>query len=363
MTRPATYPDWDTNGTNTSTPTSGHKSDGYATNEIPTSAELNGQLNLIGSWIRFQDVDVVSVSQTPEATAGPNWVSGIALPTDVLVPTINSGDIGYVACDIDLPADRRLLSVTFALYNGGTADLAFDVRRFYSDVTYHNPDLAALTSGASVTINGGTKTYTRASGSFIDDGFVVGDVVRWSGFTNPSNNLKDAVITSLTPTVMTHSAASGISNASATADVGTGSDVVGVGGAIASPAAAWTDYTLNLAAITSGATVTVNSSAKTFTRGSGSYITDGFSIGNTVTWTGFTNGGNNLVGGVITALSATVMTIGAATGLVNETKAATAESIVISGDDNSLALFIGAAITAGTVYVANLRYSYTRTPQ
>jgi len=71
---------------------------------------------------------------------------------------------------------------------------------------------------------------------------------------------------------------------------------------------------------TSGSTgsiadVTVDKEGATFTRGgsgTGSFITDGFRVGHTVTWVGFTES-ENLTAVVITALTATVMTASAAT--------------------------------------------------
>ena len=55
-----------------------------------------------------------------------------------------------------------------------------------------------------------------------------------------------------------------------------------------------------------------------FTRLSGSFFTDGFAVGMTVTFSGFANGGNNVtkVIGAITALTLTVTDV---TGLVTET--------------------------------------------
>jgi hypothetical protein len=58
--------------------------------------------------------------------------------------------------------------------------------------------------------------------------------------------------------------------------------------------------------------VTVDKEGATFTRVSGSFITDGFRVGHTVTWVGFTES-ENLTAVVITALTATVMTASAAT--------------------------------------------------
>lgn len=68
------------------------------------------------------------------------------------------------------------------------------------------------TTGAQTTISStnssGTQTFTRSSGSFITDGFKVGEVVRASGFTSTGtdatpNNNRNFFITSLTATVMT----------------------------------------------------------------------------------------------------------------------------------------------------------------
>lgn len=64
-------------------------------------------------------------------------------------------------------------------------------------------------------------------------------------------------------------------------------------------------------------TIDVVAAAKTYTRGSGSFVTDGFLAGQTVTTSGFTNSGNNGTH-VIATVTATVMTMTSATGLVNE---------------------------------------------
>lgn len=75
------------------------------------------------------------------------------------------------------------------------------------------------------------------------------------------------------------------------------------------------DYPDNL---TSGNTnTTVNAVAKTYTRTSGSFITNGFAVGQTVTWSGFANGGNNVTD-TIAVLTATVMTVTGGGSLVDE---------------------------------------------
>lgn len=70
--------------------------------------------------------------------------------------------------------------------------------------------LAAATTGAIITVtaastSGASGTFTRASGSYFTDGFKVGMVMRWSGWTTTgvSNNATNMLITALTATVMT----------------------------------------------------------------------------------------------------------------------------------------------------------------
>ena len=64
--------------------------------------------------------------------------------------------------------------------------------------------------------------------------------------------------------------------------------------------------------------INVVATAKTYTRVSGSFVTDGFQAGMTVTASGFTNGGNNGTK-VIQTVAALVITMTSATGLVDET--------------------------------------------
>lgn len=69
---------------------------------------------------------------------------------------------------------------------------------------------AVVTTGAIITIaaastTGANGTYTRSAGSFITDGFKIGDVVRCTGWAAPAvaNNAHNFWITALTATVMT----------------------------------------------------------------------------------------------------------------------------------------------------------------
>lgn len=69
----------------------------------------------------------------------------------------------------------------------------------------------------------------------------------------------------------------------------------------------------------SSMTITVSASGKTFTRSTGSWLSDGFKIGDVVRYTGFTAGyvGMNNVNYRIGALTATIMTVLESTGLVD----------------------------------------------
>ena len=69
---------------------------------------------------------------------------------------------------------------------------------------------AGATTGALTDVTaaaGPPGTFTRASGSFLTDGFKVGDVGRWTGWTTTgtNNNARNYRITALTATVMTTS--------------------------------------------------------------------------------------------------------------------------------------------------------------
>jgi len=144
---------------------------------------------------------------------------------------------------------------------------------------------ARMKPGASVTfaeVGATGDTITRSTGSFVTDGFVAGDTFRVTG--SASNNVT-GVLASLTATVLT---------------LGT-TDL-----AAEEPT---TD-----ASITAEPTLTFAASGHTITRNRGSWIDDGFKVGDSVTTTGTVSNNGTAT---ITALSATVMTFGS--GLTDET--------------------------------------------
>ena len=78
------------------------------------------------------------------------------------------------------------------------------------------------------------------------------------------------------------------------------------------------DYTLNSYKNSGRTTINVNSTAKTFTRTTGSFITDGFVSGDTIVTTGFSDGTNNTTK-IIGTVSTLVITVTSDAGLVTRT--------------------------------------------
>jgi hypothetical protein len=71
---------WDSNLTNTVTPTGTHQTDGYAANEIPASNEANWLLNLATAWIAWLKAAVL-MQPGAAAPTGLNIVSNQIIPT------------------------------------------------------------------------------------------------------------------------------------------------------------------------------------------------------------------------------------------------------------------------------------------
>jgi hypothetical protein len=126
---------------------------------------------------------------------------------------------------------------------------------------------------------GGTgDTIARSAGSFVSDGFVVGDLATVSG---SALNDGDYVIDALSASTITLD----------TEDL---------------------DAEVIACSITAQPALTFDNSDETITRNRGSWLTDGFRVGDSVTVDG-TSGGTNDFTATITVLTATVMTFGAGT--------------------------------------------------
>lgn len=74
-----------------------------------------------------------------------------------------------------------------------------------NDPANYTPFLSTLTN-QTISINSAAKTLTRSAGSFVDDGFEIGDTIKTKGFTN-TVNAGPFTITGVSATVITCSAA------------------------------------------------------------------------------------------------------------------------------------------------------------
>ena len=134
----------------------------------------------------------------------------------------------------------------------------------------------------TTSFDGTAHTITRSAGSFVADGFASGDTIRVSGSTSDNGN--KGVPSSVAATVLTF--ASGLTTEGPDSGV----------------------------TITAEPTLVFAASGHTVTRNRGSWLDDGFRVGDAVTFSGTAS--NNLTA-TITVLTATVMTF--ASGLTNET--------------------------------------------
>jgi hypothetical protein len=144
------------------------------------------------------------------------------------------------------------------------------------------PVAEAGTTGGSTGNLGATSTgYTRVTGSFVTDGFTVGNTVSASGFTQSANN-GTSTVTAVTATTLT-----------VTKTVPT-----------------------VLEAATTGST-TLGASATGYTRSTGSFLADGWVVGQGVTASGFVNAANNGASTVV-GVAAGTLTVSKVGGTVAE---------------------------------------------
>lgn len=180
----------------------------------------------------------------------------------------------------DLSNSTEAGYVTTAVNSYESSDNRYVYARAQARDRLPNPQMSqvkkTMSGSPSLTFALSGETCTRSTGSFITDGFAVGDEVTFSG--SASNNIS-AKITVLTATVLT--IASGFANE------GPVSNVAMVG-----------SNSLTFAA------------GDTVTRSGGSWLNDGFAVGDSVTFSGTAS---NNVTAIITTLTATVLTASATT--------------------------------------------------
>lgn len=280
MAQPTTQPRWANNGGVLVQPASGKLDIGWLPGELPPGQYMNWWMNLVYLWVQYL-LATLTMTRTkfPTAIFATNWAASITFSgTDPWLASSGAGD-AYV--DLDIPQGYKLSTLTLWCHGNAAANLILTPIQVFNDEGSH----AGVTNGP-VPMGSLTLNALSATGA---------------------------------------------------------------------------DQTLNMLAasstLTGGQTVTVAAAGGTYTRSAGSFITDGFFVGQIIAWTGFLNGGNNATK-TITALSATVMTVSNA-GLVNETGAANTTqangvSPAIDGTFNEQLKITASATGLG---VRNLRYS------
>lgn len=175
--------------------------------------------------------------------------------------------------------DRQISDLRHG-FNSGEGSPQFELSLAAYDAMLEGCLGGTWSSGTSVDPVGNDGVdFTRATGSFSADGFAANDMVRSAGFTTPGNNGVFRVTAAGTTTLTTTGSFS-------TEAAGAGKSITRIGVA-------------NIAAVASGAK---------FTRSAGSFIDDGFRVGEVVTTVGFTTGGNNVTA-VAVSVSATELAV------------------------------------------------------
>jgi hypothetical protein len=153
---------------------------------------------------------------------------------------------------------------------------------------------ASTTTLLSATATG----YARATGSFVTDGYRVGQPILASGFTNAANNGR-SVVTAVAATALT-----------VTKTGGTVAEAAGTSNRTITGDATMTVAKAGGTALEAGTTglITLAATATGYTRSTGSFVDDGFLVGQTIGITGFGSQANNGLA-VITAVTPTDLTV------------------------------------------------------
>ena len=160
-----------------------------------------------------------------------------------------------------------------------------------------NKATQVVASGGRTLTFATAETITASSGSFVTDGYLAGMRLRVRGTTNNNGAYKIAAVTATVLTVQS-------------------SDVLVAEGPLSS--AATLDATqgpANRVSAAGGRTLTFSASGKTITASTGSWIQDGYEVGHRIKITGTAS---NDAAGTISALTATVMTLGVLDTVVDE---------------------------------------------
>ena len=259
---------------------------GYTTKRVRLGTANSYTIPYVGVTIAFAAGTLVAgdTVHTWRGSQPKGDAAGVQLAREELAKTQYASRSWLVIGDAD--TDTEATAVATQANNYASENSRFTRARvavrdqlWYASLSNTSARMApgAIVTFAEVGATG--DTITRSSGSFITDGFAVGDMVTVTG--SASNNITAAAkLTAVTATVLTLDT----------------DDLVAEG-----PTGA--------ASIVSHPSLTFSNSAETITRNRGSWLADGFRVGQSVTIAG----ANALNNGTktITGLTATVMTFGA----------------------------------------------------
>jgi hypothetical protein len=136
--------------------------------------------------------------------AGAQYLRRVTSTIDLKKATYQSNEIRPDQQVADFRHGVRSVDGTLAgeLSPGSYADFFASLLRqsFQTPAT-----TGALTNVTSAVTSGASGTFTRAAGSYLTDGFKIGDVIQITGYASPAtaNNAHNFWITALTATVMT----------------------------------------------------------------------------------------------------------------------------------------------------------------
>lgn len=169
MAKPSVSPDWATSGDNTVEPSSGQKSSGWTTNQVPTSGNMNWWMRKVYDWVSwlgafFDSSDNLVLPEDKHVQlSGTGRLKHGELTVPVAPVGIRTGtwsDVplsGYIEATAspseiavlipDLGTGTRLKGATFRRYGNGSADLEWEIYRLTSGAP------ASKVSVASDTVN------------------------------------------------------------------------------------------------------------------------------------------------------------------------------------------------------------------
>lgn len=139
---------------------------------------------------------------TAPGASGANLMRRVESSFDIVKDTYESAEIVTHQQVGDFRHGARRVEGTL------TGELSPTSYQIFMEAMLRKAFAAGGTTGAQTNITaaaGPPGTFTRAAGSYLTDGFKVGDVVRWTGWTTGgvANNARNYRITVLTATVMT----------------------------------------------------------------------------------------------------------------------------------------------------------------